>query len=406
MLKSGGAAILMIKNKVEYLFGTEDIKIVPLVPFDDKICNFLDALSKALREEKDAKKYSDIITFAFWIRKANLMKMKEEYRDELRLGKGLVFHIAPSNVPINFAYTFVFGFLSGNSNIVKASSKRFPQTKLICKVMQKVAEQQEYHWVKQQNAIIIYDKEETAYTEYFSKQCDVRVIWGGDHTIQEVRKFPMQSRSTEMTFADRYSFAIISAAAILERKEMDLANLAEKFYNDTYLMDQNACSSPHLICWMGEENEIKTASERFWFQVYQKVNRDYPLEDIKVSDKYTIACEMAALGKIQQLKTYGNFLYVSRISDLPDDVTQLRGKFGLFFEYRLRKLDELSDIISKKVQTCVVYGIEKEKISEWMVEKHVCGIDRIVDIGKTLEIGLLWDGYDVVRELSRIIKRW
>ena len=76
-----------------------------------------------------------------------------------------------------------------------------------------------------------------------------------------------------MTFADRYSFAIISAAAILERKEMDLANLAEKFYNDTYLMDQNACSSPHLICWMGEENEIKTASERFWFQVYQKVNR-------------------------------------------------------------------------------------------------------------------------------------
>lgn len=405
MLKSGGAAILMIKNKVEYLFGTEDIKIVPLVPFDDKICDFLDALSKALREEEDAKKYSDIITFAFWIRKANLMKMKEEYRDELRLGKGLVFHIAPSNVPINFAYTFVFGFLSGNSNIVKASSKRFPQTKLICKVMQKVAEQQEYHWVKQQNAIIIYDKEETAYTEYFSKQCDVRVIWGGDHTIQEVRRMPMQSRSTEMTFADRYSFAIISAAAILERKEMDLANLAEKFYNDTYLMDQNACSSPHLICWMGEENEIKTASERFWFQVYQKVNRDYPLEDIKVSDKYTIACEMAALGKIQQLKTYGNFLYVSRISDLPDDVTQLRGKFGLFFEYRLRKLDELSDIISKKVQTCAVYGIEKEKISEWMVEKHVCGIDRIVDIGKTLEIGLFWDGYDVVRELSRIIKK-
>ena len=34
---------------------------------------------------------------------------------------------------------------------------------------------------------------------------------------------------------------------------------------------------------------------------------------------------------------------------------------------RLRKLDELSDIISKKVQTCAVYGIEKEKISEWMV---------------------------------------
>ena len=38
-------------------------------------------------------------------------------------------------------------------------------------------------------------------------------------------------------------------------------------------------------------------------------------------------------------------------------------------------------------------------------EYHVCGIDRVVDVGKTLEIGLNWDGYDVVRELSRIIKK-
>lgn len=403
MQKSGGVVILMIKNKIEYLFGTEDIKVTPMVPFDDKICDFLDALSKALREEKEVKKYPDIITFAFWIRRANLMKMKEEYEGELRLGKGLVFHIAPSNVPINFAYTFVFGFLSGNSNVVKASSKNFIQTRLVCEVMGKVAEQQEFQWVKQQNALITYEKEETTYTEHFSKQCDVRVIWGGDHTIQEIRKFPMQSRSTEMTFADRYSFAIFSAKAILERKELDLANLAEKFYNDTYLMDQNACSTPHLICWMGEEDEIKTASKRFWNQVYQKVSKDYSLEDIKASDKYTLVCKMAALGKLQQLKTYGNFLYVSRMDDLPKDVTQLRGRFGLFYEYGLKKLDELADIISEKVQTCVIYGVEKETIYEWMMEQHIHGIDRVVDVGKTLEIGLFWDGYDVVRGLSRRI---
>lgn len=405
MRKSGGVAILMIKNKIEYLFGAEDIQIEPKVPFDEKICDFLDALSKALREDKDVKMYSDIIAFAFWIRRANLMKMKEAYRNELRLGKGLAFHIAPSNVPINFAYTFAFGFLSGNSNIIKASSKRFPQTKLICNVMQKVAEQQEYQWVKQQNAIVVYDREEVTYTEDFSKQCDVRVIWGGDHTIQEIRKISIQPRSTEMTFADRYSFAIISAKAILDRKELELEDLAEKFYNDTYLMDQNACSTPHLICWMGEEDEIEDASRRFWSQVYEKAKKAYLLEDIKVSDKYTIICEMAALGKLQRLETYGNYLYVSRISDLPDDVTKLRGKFGLFFEYRLKKLDDLSDIISKKVQTCAVYGIEKERIFQWMVEQHVCGIDRVVDVGKTLEIGLNWDGYDVVRELSRIIKK-
>lgn len=35
-----------------------------------------------------------------------------------------------------------------------------------------------------------------------------------------------------------------------------------------YLMDQNACSSSHLICWMGEEEEVSAVSQRFWKEVY------------------------------------------------------------------------------------------------------------------------------------------
>ena len=403
MLKSGGAVIPMKKNKIEYLFGSEGIEVLPNRPFDEKICDFLDDLSKALREEEKVRQYPDILTFAFWIRRANITRMKELYKDGLRLGKGLVFHIAPSNAPINFAYTLVFGLLSGNSNIVKASSKRFSQVEIICQVLEKLTLQEEYRWVKQQNAIVVYDRNANIYTEQFSEKCDVRVIWGGDNTIQDARRASLQSRSIEMTFADRYSFAIISATSILRLNEKELERLAEGFYNDTYLMDQNACSAPHLICWMGEETDIVSAKEVFWNCIYEKVKKVYLLEDIKVSDKYTIACEMAALNKIQKLKQYGNELYVGEVLDLPEDLSELRGKFGLFYEYNLKGLKEFSDSITKKVQTCTVYGIEKEDILNWIVEQHVCGIDRIVDIGKTLDIGFMWDGYDVVRTLSRII---
>ena len=31
------------------------------------------------------------------------------------------------------------------------------------------------------------------------------------------------------------------------------------------------------------------------------------------------------------------------------------------------------------------------------------GIDRVVDIGSSNSITLLWDGYDIVRNLSRVI---
>ena len=76
----------------------------PDVPFADNVIEFLNALSGALLKVRESRMYPDAITFAFFCRKANLLKLKEEYVSDgvLRMGRGLLFHIAPSNVPINF----------------------------------------------------------------------------------------------------------------------------------------------------------------------------------------------------------------------------------------------------------------------------------------------------------------
>ncbi len=402
MQKLGGAAIHMKRGEAEYLFGEKEIQVIPMIPFEDQVCEFLDRLSKALREDLEAKQYPDIMTFAFWIRKANILKLKTLYqKKEVRVGKGLIFHIAPSNVPINFAYTFVFGLLSGNSNIVKVSSKRFIQTDLICKIMNQLI-LEGFDWVAKRNAIVLYRQEEVELTREFSYACDGRVIWGGDQTIAEIRKAPLQPRSVEITFADRYSFGIISAKAILDASDKERVILAKNFYNDTYLMDQNACSTPHLICWMGTEEEVEVAKELFWKEVYQK-SKSYPLEEIKASEKYTIFCEMAANGVLSSWKRYDNFLYVGQLLELPKDICRLRGKFGLFYEYHLKDWKELSGHLGKKVQTCAIYGIESSEVSEWIVESHSMGVDRIVPFGKTLDMGLIWDGYDIIYTFSRCI---
>ena len=116
---------------INYVVGNRHIITKPLVPYDDIICEFLHRLSLNILKNKIAKKYPDIITFSYWCRKSNINKLKKEFKDgKLRLGLGLVFHIAPSNVPINFAYTFVFGLLAGNSNIVRLPSNQFPQIKI------------------------------------------------------------------------------------------------------------------------------------------------------------------------------------------------------------------------------------------------------------------------------------
>ena len=50
--------------------------------FDKNVCEFLDALSKEILKNKLAKKYADLITFAFWIRGGNLNKIKSKYISE------------------------------------------------------------------------------------------------------------------------------------------------------------------------------------------------------------------------------------------------------------------------------------------------------------------------------------
>lgn len=104
-----------------------------------------------------------------------------------------------------------------------------------------------------------------------------------------------------------------------------------------------------------------------------------------------------------QVKRYGNLLYVVTVNTLPKEIDGLRGIFGMFFEYEAAALDELAGHITKKVQTAAVCGVEREEMTEFIRRNHLQGIDRITAFGQTLDMGIVWDGYDIIGDLSRII---
>ncbi|MDR1115090.1 MAG: acyl-CoA reductase, partial [Tannerella sp.] len=222
----------------------------PCEPFSDSVIAFLNALSVSLMKDTNSRTYPDVVTFAFFCRKHQLLTLKHQYQtDELRLGRGTVFHVAPSNVPVNFAYSLIAGLLSGNNNIVRVSSKEFPQVDLIVKHLYELSKNEEFSGIIHRIVLIRYDRNSNA-TGYFSSFCNVRVIWGGNETITQIRRNPLPSRSFDVTFADRYSLAVINADVLIQ--ETNLQKIAEGFYNDTYFFDQNACSAPHLIIWTGD----------------------------------------------------------------------------------------------------------------------------------------------------------
>ena len=111
-------------NKVKYLVGSEDYETKPFKPYNKITCDFLAEFSKKLNLQKNINKISDLKALAFWCRKKNIENLiKKNLSNEMRIGLGLIFHITPSNIATNFIYSLFFGLLSGNSNVVKISSK-------------------------------------------------------------------------------------------------------------------------------------------------------------------------------------------------------------------------------------------------------------------------------------------
>lgn len=380
-------------NDVKYMAGG-DVTVCPALPYNDTAVEFLDCLSKSLMKYRE---YPDIVSFGFYIRKANILRLKESFEDKhYRIGRGLIFHIAPSNVPINFAYSFLFGLLSGNTNIVKISSKEYEQVNIVCSEIEKLFQEEKFKQIKDTNAFIRYSNIDEI-TAYISSISDGRVIWGGDKSITHIRKFPIKIRGVEIVFADRYSICILNSDAVLDLNDSELQKLSDKFYNDTYLFDQNACSSPQIIFWYGEN--IEKAKNIFWNSIKHSAEK-YDLAPIKVVDKYTDMLTNIIQDNVKKVEMYGNEIYCLETEKIQDN---LNGRFGLFYEYSIEELSEIADTIRDKCQTITYFGIDKNKIISSLINKNISGVDRIVPVGMALDMNVIWDGYDIVKELSRVI---
>lgn len=394
------------ENKgIHYIFSkTQSIeameKLPALQPFDEMVCTFLQSLSDEIRHDKIAKFYPDILTFGFFCRRAHLEQMKADYVCDQRLGRGLTFHIAPSNVPINFAYSLVAGLLSGNACVVRVSEKGFIQTDILAGLLEKVCQKsEELDCIGHYISLISYPKIQSI-TDYLSKKCDVRIIWGGDRTIDTIRRSPLPPRSIEVTFSDRYSLCVLDAKSIL--LEENMKKVVSDFYNDTYLFDQNACSSPRLIYWIGTQENVQKAKEKFWNMVYESLIDSYFVEPKVAVDKLVVGYKAVAERNALIIRM-GNLIQRIEIKNLDMSIRDYNAPGGSFFEYQSEEVRDLFKVVDEKVQTLSYFGIEKDMLANAVTIQGARGIDRIVPLGKTADFSLIWDGYDLVKTLSRVI---
>ncbi len=386
-------------DHLEYLVGDAETiqrmaNLPALPPFSPAAVDFLAELSKRLMGGAEAKAYPDVVAFGFWCRKASVEEMRKPYGAlPNRLGRGMAFHVAPANVPVNFAYSLAVGLLAGNANVVRVPSKNFPQVGLICGAIREVLA-----FVPDMAGRICLVKygHEKAVTDALSARCDARIIWGGDDTIRTIRESPLPPRAVEITFADRYSFAVIDADGYLK---LDPARVAQDFYNDTYLTDQNACTSPQLVVWRGKD--VAAAKTRFWPALHRILEKRYSLPPVQAVGKWAMACRLldAAGGCLEPAED--NLIVRVKVSRLDPLWMDYKHPGGLFIEHEMKEMCEILPMCTNRCQTIACLGMDPEMIAACVLRGAPRGVDRIVPVGRTMDFSLVWDGVDMALSLSR-----
>ena len=143
----------------------------PETIFNEGQIDFLDNLSSVIMKDNRISQFPDVATFSFFCRKANLIRIRDKfgYKSKTRLGRGLAFHVAPSNVPLNFAYSLIAGILSGNSNIVRLPSKEYEQLNIIIDALNNLIRDSIYKKFVKKILLVRYSRNNLNATDYFSK---------------------------------------------------------------------------------------------------------------------------------------------------------------------------------------------------------------------------------------------
>ncbi len=377
--------------------------------FSDVALEFAQQLSQRILQDKNLRIYPEIVSLGYWLRKSHLQEMRERWGaqqgDDVRLPRGLVLAFAPGNIDTMFVYTWMLALLAGNSGVVRISGRESEQVRVLLRLLNELLSEERFAPVRQRSLFVQYDHDR-AVTEWLSSLCHVRVIWGGDRSVRELRSIPLAPLATELVFPDRFGLAVLSAEAVLQSTEQELQRLATNFYNDTLFFHQLACSSPRLVCWLGVESIIIDAKERFWAVFRSTIEqKKYKLAPAIHMSRLTQGFVQTTLDHTVAVSAKDFILPLCvMVNDFPATLREEHRDAGLFFEYHGQRLEDIVPLLVDKDQTITYFGVERSAWQSFCMRLMGRSVDRIVPVGQALDFSDVWDGYDLLMYFTRVVQ--
>lgn len=380
-------------------------------PFDERVVNFIGKLSQIILTAPTISNFPELAALGHWFRKSRIRDLARTYSKptdgNVQIGRGLAFHLAPSNVDSVFMYSWLLSLLAGNSNLVRVSQKGGPQQDFLIGILEDLTQKTEYIDVGKRFTLLTYPHDDRI-TAKISEACMVRVVWGGDATVRAIRAIPLRPMATELCFADRFSAAALSADAVIKADDVAFEELVRCFYNDTFWFSQQACSSPRVVAWVGSEADIEKAIDRFWPALAAEVVAcGAENSPSMMMARLGASCEYAALGlaKLPNGSNAAGFpAKLELTQERLDKVREIHCGNGLFLQMKVRTLAALGSKLSDKEQTLSVYGFTREDYLALIAALTPRALDRIVPVGSALTFDQIWDGQEFIASFTRIVR--
>ncbi len=408
-------------STVNYLLGTEKnqqhlpslLAIMRTLeawqPFDSRSMNFVKRFSQKLLTSQGIQAHPELAALGHWFRGSKLRVLSEKYSPDLAealmFGRGLAFHLAPSNVDSVFMYSWLLSLLAGNVNVVRLSQKTSISQSFLIEVLAQTLAEEVGESIRGRILLITYPHDDEI-TRMISEASQLRIVWGGDSTVRKIRAIPLRPTATEICFPDRFSVCAIEANALLKIDESQLAQLVGSFYNDAFWFSQQACSSPRLVAWIGEYKTIKSAQARFWPALTKELSRRKPENSEAMNmARVTASFEFASNSLARPYENGGSApSYPMRLmleKPLNETAKIIHCGNGLFLELHLPSLVDLASQLTDKEQTLSVFGFTQQELLIFSQKLPARALDRITRIGDALEFELIWDGQDLITAFSR-----
>lgn len=375
----------------------------PLPAFSVPLREFVADFSRRVFQLPVLRQHPELATLAHWFRPAAIEQLSKRLNgpsNEVSVARGVVFHLAPANVDVLFAYAWLMSVLAGNRNVARLSQKPSAQRDALISILHAMHEEGLHAEVLERALLLTYPHDDSI-TALISRHCHARIIWGGDATVAKIRSLALAPLAVELAFPDRFGICAVNSASLAEASDEELSELARRFNNDVLWFGQQACSSPRTLYWIGSAGQVDVAKARFWAEVKSLAAH---LEDepaalmARVTDAHFLAATQAGLRKQGALADYPLTLQ-SPVAD--GEQRELQSGHGLVIEVQIPSLDALAQQLDDRDQTLVQHGFERQDLLQFVACLGNRAIDRIVPFGRALDFHPVWDGSDLMDTLTR-----